>query len=68
MRRWAARALLVLPALLVLAIDLAERRARLLSFDVAELGFYLASAALGRNEVPTSTARALMYAPYRRYV
>lgn len=47
LRRWAARALLFVPPLAVIALDLGKRRARVLSFEGTELLFYFASCAIG---------------------
>ena len=47
LRRWAARALLLVPPLAVIALDLGRRRARIFSFEGMELFFYFASCAIG---------------------
>lgn len=47
MRRWAARLLLVLPTLAILALDLAKRHGRVLAFDKADLAFYVLSGLVG---------------------
>ncbi len=47
LRRWAARALLFLPPVAVIALDLGKRKARVLSFEGTELLFYFASCAIG---------------------
>lgn len=47
LRRWGARALLFLPPLAVIALDLARRSGRILAFEGMDLFFYFASAAVG---------------------
>lgn len=47
LRRWAARALLFVPPLAVIALDLGRRRARILGFEGMDLVFYFASCAVG---------------------
>src|SRR5262249_46219935 len=47
LRRWAARALLFVPPLAVIALDLGRRRARIFGFEGMELFFYFASCAIG---------------------
>lgn len=46
-RRWAGRALLLVPPLAVIGLDLAKRRARVLALEGTELAFYFASALIG---------------------
>lgn len=46
-RRWAARALLLVPPLAVIALDLARRHARIFAFEGMDLVFYFASCAIG---------------------
>src|SRR5687767_11678619 len=46
-RRWAARALLFVPPLLVIALDLGRRHARIFALEGSELFFYFASCAIG---------------------
>src|SRR5215207_1500392 len=47
LRRWAARALLFVPPLAVIALDLGRRRARIIGFEGMDLVFYFASCAIG---------------------
>jgi glucan phosphoethanolaminetransferase (alkaline phosphatase superfamily) len=47
LRRWIGRALLVVPPFAVLAADLAQRHARVLAFERADLVFYGLSAVVG---------------------
>src|SRR5262245_33171045 len=47
LRRWLARALVVLAPLALVAFDFAKRRARIVEFERDELAFYFGSAALG---------------------
>lgn len=46
-RRWAARALLLVPPVAVIALDLGRRHARILAFEGMDLLFYFASCAIG---------------------
>jgi len=47
LRRWLGRALLVVPTLGVLAVDLSKRRPRLLGFEPRDFAFYALSALTG---------------------